>query len=143
MKINLGTYLKALIGLLFVITGLLLIKQIPNPEGIMKALPFVMVGIGCGIFGDGMGNLISKQTLQNSPKIQQQIEIDLHDERNIAIANKAKAKGYDIMTFVFGALMLSFALMGIDLAPILLLLFAYLFVQGSAIYYRIKFDKEM
>ena len=48
-----------------------------------------------------------------------------------------------MMTFVFGALIVSFGLIGVDTAAILLLVFAYLFVHGSAIYYRFKFDKEM
>ena len=48
-----------------------------------------------------------------------------------------------MMTFVFGALILSFGLMGVDMIALLLLVFAYLFVHGFAIYYRFKFDKEM
>ncbi len=47
------------------------------------------------------------------------------------------------MVFVFGALMLSFALMNIDLVAVLLLVFAYLFVIGSGLYYRVKLDKEL
>lgn len=47
------------------------------------------------------------------------------------------------MTFVFGALMFTFALMDADLVVIVLLVAAYLFVQGSAIYYRQKYEKEM
>jgi 4-hydroxybenzoate polyprenyltransferase len=71
------------------------------------------------------------------------MEIERKDERNIAISNRSKAKAYDLMIFVFGALMLSFALMGVDLVLILLLVFAYLFVVGYGIFYRIKYDKEM
>ena len=39
--------------------------------------------------------------------------------------------------------MVSFALMGVDLVPLLLLVFAYLLVHGVALCYRIKFEKEM
>ena len=56
---------------------------------------------------------------------------------------RAKAKAYDMMTFVLGALMLSFALMGVELTAVLLLVFAYLFVHSYAVYYRFKYDKEM
>lgn len=59
------------------------------------------------------------------------------------IANCAKAKAYDVMTYVFGALMIAFALMGVDMIPVLLFVFVYLFVQGYAIYYRCKYEKEM
>ena len=90
-----------------------------------------------------MGNLVSDKAIQNYPDIKRQIEIEEKDERNIAISSRAKAKAYDIMTFVFGALMVSFALMGVDMIPILLFVFTYLFIQGYAIYYRCKYEKEM
>ena len=48
-----------------------------------------------------------------------------------------------MMLFLFGALMLIFAIMGVDLAAVLLLVFAYLFVHGCAVYYRIKYEREM
>lgn len=59
------------------------------------------------------------------------------------IANCAKAKAYEMMVYVFGALMISFALMRVDMIVILLLVFAYLFVVAYGIYYRVKYDKEM
>lgn len=109
----------------------------------MRVFPYICIGIGCGLFGQGMGDFISKKAIQANPSIEKQLEIERNDERNKAISNKAKAKSYDIMTFVFGALMIAFALMGVDMAAILILVFAYLFVQGSGIYYHNKFSKEM
>ena len=67
------------------------------------------------------------------------MNIEKNDERNIMIANKAKGKAFDMMTYIFGALMVSFALMDVDMTALLLLVFAYLFVHGFSIYYRIKF----
>ena len=46
-------------------------------------------------------------------------------------------------TFVYGALMLCFALMQIDFAAVLLLVFSYLFVEGYAVYCRIQIEKEI
>jgi hypothetical protein len=109
----------------------------------MRALPYVCIGLGCGIFGHGMGEIISRRAVKNHPDIKKQIQIDKQDERNVTIGNRAKAKAYDMMIFIFGALMLAFALMGIDTAAVLLLVIAYLFVVGYGIYYRCKFDKEM
>lgn len=71
------------------------------------------------------------------------MDIAINDERNIAIANRAKGKAFDRMTFVFGALMVSFALMGVDMIAVLLLVFAYLLVHGYAIYYRFRLEQEM
>ena len=143
MKKNDTDYIITGIGILLLGVGLYLIKIFVAPEGIMKALPYICVGIGCGSFGHGMGNVISRSVLKNSPDIQKQMEIDKNDERNVSIRNSAKAKAYDIMIFVFGALILSFSLMGVDMIVILLSVFAYLFIIFYGIYYRSKFDKEM
>lgn len=143
MKKNGMEYIITVIGILILGTGLFLAKTITDPQGFMKALPYICIGLGCGIFGHGMGNIISRKALKNSPNIRKQLEIDKNDERNVAIGNSAKAKAYDMMIFVFGALMLSYALMGIDMIVVLLLVFAYLFVVTYGLYYRFKYDKEM
>lgn len=141
-KINLDYNLVA-IGLALLAVGLYMIKTVGDPQGILKALPYICVGIGCGLFGHGMGNIISKKAVKGNPAIEKQLEIDKNDERNIAIGNKAKARAYDMMVFVYGALMLSFALMGVDMMIIILLAFSYLFVMSYGIYFRVKYDKEM
>lgn len=143
MKATGRNYIITAIGVILLSAGLYLVKTQTAAQGFMYALPYVFVGIGCGIFGHGMGNIISYKAMKNSPEIQKQFEIDKKDERNVAIANRAKAKAYDMMTFVFGALMISFALMGVDMIAILLLVFTYLFVHGYGVYYRWKYDKEM
>ena len=143
MKKRQYNYVYVFVGLMLLGVGLYLAKGIADPQGIMRALPFVMIGLGCGIFGQGMGGLVTTKTLQNHPELQKQQEIEQKDERNIEIASRAKAKAYDMMVFVFGALMVAFALMGVDLVAVLLLVFAYLFVVGYGIYVRIKLEKEM
>ncbi|WP_414150801.1 hypothetical protein ACIZ62_17650 [Acetobacterium carbinolicum] len=132
-----------IIGLMLLISGLALVKLLSDPHGLLLALPYVCIGLGCGIFGHGMGELISQRAIKNHPDIEKQIEIDKKDERNIAITRRAKAKAYDIMIPVFGALLLTVALMGVDLIIVLLLVSAYLFVVFYGVYYRVKYDREM
>lgn len=132
-----------IIGLMLLISGLALVKLLPDPQGLLLALPYVCIGLGCGIFGHSMGEIISQRAIKNHPDIEKQIEIDKKDERNIAIARRAKAKAYDIMIPVFGALLLTVALMGVDLIIVLLLVSAYLFVVFYGVYYRVKYDREM
>ena len=143
MKSKIKNYATLIMGLLLLAVSLYLIKTSNDPQGIMRTLPYVCIGIGCGLFGHGMGNVISERAINSYPELKRQLDIEKNDERNVAIANRAKGKAFDMMTFVFGALMLSFALMGIDTVAVLLLVFAYLLVHGFAIYYRFKFDKEM
>ncbi|MFC5451613.1 hypothetical protein [Paenibacillus aestuarii] len=68
--------------------------------------------------------------VKNHPDSAKQMEIDKKDERNLVIANRAKAKAYDMIVFLFGALVLAFATMGIDKKTLWLLVCAYLFIQG-------------
>ncbi|MFL0195396.1 DUF6442 family protein [Clostridium sp. WILCCON 0269] len=139
-------YITTIIGLLLLGIGLYIVKVVIKPiepQGIVKALPYICIALGCGIFGRGMDEIISSRAIKNYPEIKKQIEIHVQDERNIAIKNRAKAKGYDMMIFIFGALILALALMGIDLTVVLLLVFGYIFVAGYCIYYRCKYDKEM
>jgi len=130
-------------GIILLAAGLYLVKTLAEPQGILRALPYVCVGIGCGLFGHAMGNFLSRKAIGTDPDFQKKMEIERTDERNILIANRAKAKAYDMMTFLFGALMLSFALMGIDMMAVLLLVFSYLFVEFCGVYYRCRYEKEM
>ena len=143
MKKNILDWIAVAAGILLAGAGAVLLKTMSEAQGFLLVLPYVCIGLGCGIFGHGGGNLLARRAMKNSPDLQKQIEIDKNDERNVAIANRAKAKAYDIMLFVFGALMVSFALMGVELYAILLLVFAYLFIVGCSIYYQCRFDKEM
>lgn len=91
----------------------------------------------------GAGELLAARAVKGDPALQKRIEIERADERNRAIADRAKGKAFDQMTFVYGALMLTFALMQVELAAVLLLVAAYLFVEFSAVYYRCKLEKQM
>ena len=42
-------------GVLLFAGGFILLRLITEPEGMMKALPFILIGIGCGTFGYGLG----------------------------------------------------------------------------------------
>lgn len=136
-------YMVTAAGLLLLGIGFYLLKGVELTNEFLQAIPYVCQGLGCGIFGYGAAQLISEKALSSDPELKKHVEIEENDERNIAIANYAKSKAYDLMTFVFGALMFTFALMDADLVVIVLLVAAYLFVQGSAIYYRQKYEKEM
>ena len=94
-------YGMIVLGLVLLAGGLLLLKIVAEPQGVMLTLPYICVGL------------------------------------------QSKARAYDMMIFVFGALMISLALMKVDLSAVLLLVFAYLFVIGYGIYWRSRLEKEM
>lgn len=108
-----------------------------------RAVPFLCLGVGCGLFGGGTGELLAVQAMKKHPELQKQNEIAERDERNVAIGNAAKAKGYDVMTFAFGAMLLFSVLMEADLALTLVMVAVYLFIQFYSLWWRFKLEKEM
>mgnify|MGYP001054679064 CR=1 FL=1 len=137
MKKNLSLIIS-FIGIVSIAGGLLLIKTLENPNEFILTLSYICIGVGCGVFGHGMGNFVAIKTVQNNAEIKKQMDIVRKDERNIAISNRAKAKAYDLMTYTFGALLLIFTLMGVDLIPLLLLFKE----QMPEIFGNIEYDTE-
>lgn len=136
-------YALTAVGILLFLLGLYFLITMDNTQAFWATLPYVCIGVGCGIFGHGLGSILSAKAARKNPSMQKEMEINSHDERNIMIASRAKAKAYDLMIYVFAVLMLVFVLMGVDVIPILLFVFTYLFLQGFAFYFRYRLEKEM
>ncbi|MEK3884802.1 hypothetical protein [Paenibacillus sp. PL2-23] len=130
-------------GVLILAAGVSVIKTTDEWQGLAGALPYICIGLGAGLFGHGMGKLMSSFAKKHSPAAAKQVEIEQNDERNLAIAYRAKAKAYDLMVPVLGALLTALALMGLELTMLLLLAAAYTFIIGCSVYYRVKYSKEM
>ena len=129
-----------LLGLLVLAAGLLAVKFLDL--GSLTA-PYLCIGLGCGVFGQGLGESIARRSEKKYPEIARQRKIEENDERNIALRDRAQAKAYRIMIPVFGALFLAFALMNVELKVILLLVAAYLYICGCSVFYSVKYRKEM
>ncbi len=41
-------------------------KQLIILQGIMKTLPYLCIGLGCGLFGNGIGDFVSKKQSKKS-----------------------------------------------------------------------------
>ncbi len=91
MKKNLSLIIS-FIGIVSIAGGILLIKTLENPNDFILTLSYICIGVGCGIFGHGMGNFVTIKTIQNNPEIKKQMDIVRKDERNIAISIVQKLK---------------------------------------------------
>ncbi|GLX71009.1 DUF6442 family protein [Paenibacillus glycanilyticus] len=140
---NKSIYFLMLASVVLLAGGLYFIKTIEDPQGMLQALPFICFGLGCGMFGHGMGEILTGFAMKHNPAAAKKLEIEKKDERNLAITNRAKAKGYDMMTFMFIPIITALSLMSIDITVLLLLIFVYLFSLGYSSYYRVKYYKEM
>lgn len=131
------------VGILLLAAGIVMIKVIQDPEGMFRTFPYILLGIGSGMFGSGVGGFINQKVMEKNPEIEKRQRIEREDERNQMIQNAAKAKAYDRMIFVFGAYLLILTLVGADVAITLLFCAMYLFVVGVNIYYLNKMAKSM
>lgn len=130
-----------IIGLGLLATGAVFMKMGLFEE--MKALPGVMIGVGAGLFGHSLGSLIQAGTLKRHPEEARKLQIEQTDERNVAISREAKSRAFDVMGYVYAALMLAFVMMGAELMVVLLLVAAYLITYGVMIYELNRLHKEM
>lgn len=112
-------------------------------EGILRSLPYICIGLGCGLFGQGVGEIASISAKKRNPEEANRIDIEQNDERNIAIANQSKAKAFDAMLYMYGVLWIIFALIGVEVPVILSLVTVYLVVVGIHVYYLMKYQKTM
>lgn len=135
-------FLLVVLGIAAVLGGWLLTKT-EEPQGIMMGLPYVLVGIGCGLFGHGVGELVNQRVYADHPEQLRQAEIDKQDERNVMIANAAKARGYSMMVYVFAALMVALALMPNSMQFVIPLVIGYLFVVGYTAYWHVQLNKKL
>ena len=83
----------SVLGFALIAAGIYLIKTVPDPQGIMRALPFLLVGFGCGIFGHGLGELLAKKAVAADPETARRMEIDQTDERNVMIGSLGQGQG--------------------------------------------------
>lgn len=120
--------------------GLLLIK---NEQLESLLIPYLLVGLGAGLFGNSISGLIVARVMKKNPDLAKEDRINREDERNQLISAMSKEKAFDLATYLLGALMLAYALMKENLAIVLSLVAVYLFIQFYALYWRFRLEKEL
>ena len=136
-------WLLTFVGIGLVVVGFLLHKYSLSTDKMMVIIPYIFIGVGSGIFGHFMDNLIKYFSTKNHKELERQIQIDKNDERNILIAEKSKAKAYDLMIYLFASLLIIFSLMGVDKLAIIMIVAIYLSIQIYVLYWRSKFESKM
>lgn len=140
MKNNGKSTVITVIGFLVLAAGILALKHFDLGS---ESAPYLCIGLGCGVFGQGLGELLTRRSDKKHPEAARRRRIEENDERNIALRDRAQAQAFRIMLPVFGALFLVFGLMEVELRVILLLVAAYLYICGCSVYYSAKYRKEM
>ena len=135
MKAKMGAVV-AVMGAAVLALGLFLMSRMS------AALPGVLTGLGAGALGAGLSVVLTEALSRKYPDMAGKT-VEQQDERNVAINNRAKARAYDLMVYVFGALMVTFALMDASVTMILLLIGAYMIVVACRIGFAAHYNKTM
>lgn len=107
-----------------------------------QTLHGVCIGVGAGLSGLSIAKLISAVLLLRHPE-QAQEQMEETDKCAAIISDKAKGKGFDAMSLIYGTAMLICVLLDASIAIILVMVTAYLMVYAVQVYYLAKYAKEM
>jgi hypothetical protein len=66
MKKTISYILFTILGLGLLASGLYFIKTLEDPQGILRALPYIFVGLGCVIFGHSIGEIVEQLAMKNN-----------------------------------------------------------------------------
>lgn len=135
-------WILVFIGSIAALTGLYMINVV-DPIGLMKTVPYFLVGIGCGTLGHSVGSIYQAYIYKKNPDIAKNMEIETKDERNIMIKNQAMAKGYQMMTYAFGILLLVFGIMDVPFEIFIAFAIVYIFVQIYTVYCHVRMTKDL
>lgn len=91
-------YLPIGMGIILLTLGLFVFKSEAT-----KSVGGVCFGLGAGLLGMSLSNLVNLSYLEHHPEVQKQSKIESADERNIMINHMAKSKTLDIIQwFIIG-----------------------------------------
>ena len=103
----------------------------------------ILLGTGAGVLGANIAKLYFINLEKKNPDIAKENEIELQDERNILILQRAKAKSADIIQWLIMLIAYLEIFVNAPLWIILLTVGIFVLYNIIQIYYINKFNKEM
>ena len=103
----------------------------------------ILLGTGAGVIGASIAKLYSINLEKKNPDMIKENEIELQDERNVLIRQRAKAKSADITQWLIMIIAYLEIFVNAPLWIILLTVGIFVLYNIIQIYYINKFNKEM
>lgn len=103
----------------------------------------ILLGTGAGVLGANIAKLYFINLEKKNPDIVKENEIELKDERNILIRQRAKAKSADIIQWLIMLIAYLEIFINAPLWIILVTIGIFVLYNIIQIYYINKFNKEM
>ncbi|MCI8537450.1 MAG: hypothetical protein HFF18_02150 [Oscillospiraceae bacterium] len=134
-----SSLVQLLFGLVLLAAGVyLMIAQAGSqPDG------FLLLGVGCGVAGASLSTLIGAVRKRRNPELARQERIGETDERNQMLLWRSKARAFDGMLYIWGGLLLWFALKNLGTQVVLPLTAGYLLIVAICLFSLARFQKEM
>ena len=125
-------------GIIFILLGTYL--MVSNKTS--STITGLLFGIGSGLFGVGLANIISSNTYKKNPKLYEKILIEQNDERNIFIQYKARAKASKIVIYLNSLFVIVLSAFSMPLWVILSEVGIIAIHSLSILYFINKYNKE-
>ena len=103
----------------------------------------ILLGTGAGVIGASIAKLYTINLEKKNPDMIKENEIELQDERNVLILQRAKAKSADITQWLIMLIAYLEIFVNAPLWIILLTVGIFVLYNIIQIYYINKFNKEM
>ena len=103
----------------------------------------ILLGTGAGVIGASIAKLYSINLEKKNPDMIKENEIELQDERNVLIRQRAKAKSADITQWLIMVIAYLEIFVNAPLWIILLTVGIFVLYNIIQIYYINKFNKEI
>ncbi len=143
MRSKKSLYVCIVIGLVLICAGGgLQFSALASPEN-MPGLPFVCIGLGCGMLGGAVGNAVKYRTIRKNPELAREIELQGKDERSVLIRQRAAGRAFFLSLLLHSALLLFLALARVQPYITIAFVAAYIAVIIAYVYYLVKYQREM
>ena len=108
-----------------------------------KVLSGSLIGIGAGLVGMSVSKLVMGRMEHKHPELAKQNEIELQDERNTMIRNRAKARAGDITQWLIMGIAWLTIVISAPLWVTLVVVGVFLVYNVIGLYLMNKYQKEM
>ena len=141
-KGRVGTVL-VIVGVFLVLASMFVFFFVKGENFTYTVISFSIFGGGFGLLGDGLGRLNMARIAKKDPEKMKEFNIEKNDERNISIDEKARAKAFSLMIYLFSIVLVVLAIMRIDIKALFIVLAAYMIVLMYCLIIKLKLYREM
>ena len=135
---NKKTLYMIIAGIALILCGICLLLSDKSNDGTQGLL----FGIGSGLLGAGIADIVSKNMYKKNPELYKKITIEKNDERNTNIKIKAQAKAGIILMYLNFILAMLMGAYKIALWATLSLILINLVYSFCIIFFINKFNKQ-